>query len=71
MCTCTSFLSVEFLHVVADYVDDLMQEMVNLCNKPRAERPTPLEEPATPAAGMDRLDKAEAVKASTSRFKAK
>ena len=45
--------------------------MVNLCNKPRAERPTPLEEPATLATGMNRPDKAEAVKAGASRFKAK
>ena len=56
---------------VADHVDDLKQEMVNLCNQARDEAPTSLEEPATLAAGMNRPEKADTMKASTSLFKTK
>ena len=57
--------------VSSDYVDDLMQEAVELCTRYRADRPEPLQEPPTLASGMERPDKAWAVKENRSHFKAK
>ncbi|KAM9364610.1 uncharacterized protein KZ484_010799 [Pholidichthys leucotaenia] len=50
------------------YVDDLIAEVVDLSKKSNTERPEPIVEPPTLAAGMERPDKAEAVRVHTSRF---
>ena len=57
--------------VSSEYIDDLMQEVVELCTKSRADRPEPLQESPTLASRMERPDKAQAVKEHRSRFKAK
>ena len=48
-----------------------MQGVDDLCTKSIADRPEPLQESPTLASGMDRPDKAPAVKEHRSRFKAK
>ena len=54
--------------VSSEYVDDLMQEVVELCTKSRADRLEPLQESPTLT---ERPDKAQAVKGNRSHFKAK
>ena len=57
--------------VSSEYVDYLMQEVVELCTKSSADKPEPLQESPTLASGMERPDKAQAVKEHRSHFKAK
>ena len=55
----------------SEYDDDLMQEVVELCTKIRADRPEPLQESTTLASGMEKPDKAQVVKEHKSLFEAK
>ena len=55
----------------SEYIDDLMQEVVELCTKFRADQPESLLESPTLASRMERPDKAQAVKGHRSCFKAK
>ena len=55
--------------VSSEYIDDLMPEVVYLCTKSRAHRPEPLQDSPTLTSRMERLDKAQAVRDHSSRFK--
>ena len=57
--------------VSSEYVDDLQQEVVELYTKSRADRSELLQESPTLASGMERPDKAQAVKEHRIRFKGK
>ena len=57
--------------VSSEYMDDLEQEVVELCTKSRADRLEPLQESTTLESRMERPHKAQAVKEHRSRFKAK
>ena len=57
--------------VSSEYVDDLMQEVVELCTKSRADRSEPLQESPTLVSRMERPDKSHAFKEQRRRFKAK
>ena len=57
--------------VSSEYIDDLMQEVLELCTKPIADRPEPLWESPTLTSGMERPDKTQTVDKHRSSFKAK
>ena len=57
--------------VSSEYIDNLMQAVVEMCTKSRADRPEPLQESPTLVSIMERPDKAQAFKEHRSRFKAK
>ena len=57
------------IYVSSEYVDDLMQEVIELCTKSRTDRQEPLQESPTLVSRMGRPDKAQAVKQHSSCFK--
>ena len=58
-------------HVSSKYVDGLRQEVIEPCTKSGGDRPEPLHELLTIASRMERPNKAQAVKESRNRSKAK
>ena len=56
--------------VSSDYIDDLMQEVVEVCIKSRADKPGPLQGSPTLAPRIEKPNKAQAVKERRGRFKA-
>ena len=57
-------------YVSSEYIDDMMQKVVELYIRFRADRPEQLQESPTLASKMKRPDKAQAVKEHRNRFKA-